>query len=339
MRSKADPEVEIIRALKGSPSGFVSGEALRKSLGLSRTAVWKHINNLKDMGFLIEAKASRGYTLRPCEDPGLSPFNSVEIASSLKTSFIGQNLFFYHSIDSTNRKAFELARSGAPEGTAVIADAQTFGRGRLERRWESPPGLNLYLSLILRPPLPPYEAQKLTLLMAVASAEAINAFVPGGVGGATVKWPNDILIGSRKAAGILMEMDSEPDRVNFIVAGIGVNINMAGADMPPPIRGIATSLREKAGRTVSRPDFTLSLFSSIEKWYKVFLEDGDGGVLKRWRELFAMTGKTVKVTGITRTVEGVCLGIDDSGALLLRLPSGEVERVISGDLGLSEPSR
>lgn len=330
MRVKADPELEIIRALKGSPSGFVSGEALKKALGLSRTAVWKHMKNLKDMGFRIEASPSKGYTLKPPIDPAKSPFNSVEISSALSTAFIGKNIFFYPSIDSTNRRAFELGRTGAPEGTAVIADEQTKGRGRLERTWESPPGLNLYLSLILRPRILPYDAQKLTLLMAVAAAEAVNAFLPGK---AAVKWPNDILIDSKKAAGILMEMDSEPDSVNFIVAGIGVNINMTPDEMPQSIRRTATSIREKAGAPVSRADFTRALFSSVEKWYKIFMGEGFGPVLKRWRELFDREGKTVRVTSVNRTVEGICLGIDDSGALLLRLPSGVTERVLSGDVG------
>lgn len=325
-----DAEVEIIRLLKSEAAGYVSGQALSTALGVSRTAVWKHIKNLRSMGYAITASPSKGYVLiRPLGAGAQDAFNRVEVSSILTTDIIGRKIFFYPETGSTNTRAFELGRRGEPEGAAVIADRQTAGKGRLGRKWASPPGVNFYTSVILRPKIPPEQAQRFALLMAVAAAEAVSGFSPKRV---CVKWPNDILIDSKKVAGILMEMDAEPDRVNFIVAGVGVNINMTAADMPEEIRAVATSIREKSGKETPRAEFARALYSAMEKWYKVFLAEGFVPVVKAWRGYFDAEGRTVKVTAFDRVITGVCAGIDESGALLLRTPAGGLEKIISGDV-------
>lgn len=326
MQAKEAAEVEIIRLLKAGKGSFISGQALSSSLGVSRTAVWKHIEKAREMGFSIEASPSKGYRL---DTSGGAPFNGVEVSSGLSTEFIGRNIRFYRSLDSTNIKAFELGRAGEPEGTAVIADAQTGGKGRLGRRWESPAGVNLYTSVLLRPLIPPRRAHNMTFVSAVALAETVESFGPVRP---TVKWPNDILLEGKKAAGILLEMDSEPDRVHFIVAGIGVNINMKEADMPGPLRSIATSLYEKKGGTTDRAEFAGALYSALEKWYKVYKESGFSPVLEAWKGFFASTGKPVTVRSFDAVTEGVCMGVDSDGALLVRIGSGVTERVVSGDV-------
>ncbi|HLC18551.1 MAG TPA: biotin--[acetyl-CoA-carboxylase] ligase [Thermodesulfobacteriota bacterium] len=347
MKAREAKEVEIIRLLKASAGGgeggggFVSGEALSRALGVSRTAVWKHVNALRKMGYGIEAVPSKGYRLGGASAQGKASlkgaggpageevFNGVEISSGLTTDFIGKNIFFYDAIDSTNIKAIELGRSGTGEGTAVVADSQTSGKGRIGRRWESPPGVNLYTSIILRPGVSPSDAQALTLLAAVAVAEAVSVFIPRPP---VVKWPNDILIGSKKVAGILMEMDAEADRVEFIVAGIGINVNMDDSMLPEELRRSATSLKEAAGGAVSRVGLARTLYSRVEKWYKIFLREGRAPVIEAWKGFFAFEGRPVRVLSFRETLEGICMGVDEHGMLLVRRPSGEIERVISGDV-------
>lgn len=316
-----EQEVEIIRLLKASP-GYTSGQLLSASLGVSRTAVWKHITALRHMGYAIEASPSKGYRLLEGR-----PFNGVELQSVLAGRLFGSQVHFFDSTDSTNARAFELARNGAPEGAVVIAETQTKGKGRIGRKWESPAGMNLYLSIILRPSVAPQGAQGLTFALAVAAAEAVAS---EGLKPA-VKWPNDILTGGRKTAGILLEMDSEPDRVHFVVAGIGVNLNIKQDMFPEYIRQTATSILEETGSPVDRAAFTASLLASMERWYGVYLSEGFVPVLEAWKGYFSSAGKPVKVTFFDKTVTGVCAGVDDDGALLLER-DGRVERVISGDV-------
>jgi BirA family biotin operon repressor/biotin-[acetyl-CoA-carboxylase] ligase len=325
MRAKDAVEVEIIRVLKGGSGGgaggsgggevaggFVSGQSLSRSLGISRAAVWKHIEGLRKAGYSIEARPRKGYRL----DPAKNPYNGVEISSALKTDLIGNRIYFYDKVESTNVTAFELGRSGEPEGAAVVADSQSGGKGRIGRRWLSPHGVNLYTSVILRPGIMPRDAQMLTFLSAVAVAATVERFIEKKP---VVKWPNDVLVNGKKIAGILMEMDAESDRVNFIVAGIGVNINSA-------------SVMELTGGEVSRVEFIRALFSNLEKWYREAISEGFSGVVDAWKGYFASEGKTIRVLSFGRDVEGVCLGIDKDGALLVKLRSGGIERVLSGDV-------
>jgi len=314
-------EVEIVRLLKAA-EGHISGQRLSETLGVSRTAVWKHIEALRKMGYTIEASPSKGYRLLEAR-----PFNGVELSTTLAGRLLGREVHFFDRLESTNSMAFELARKGAPEGAVVVAEAQTKGKGRIGRKWESPAGTNLYISIILRPKVAPQGAQGLTFVAAVAAAEAVLAT---GISPA-VKWPNDILTGGRKTAGILLEMDSEPDRVHFVVVGVGVNLNMKKESFPDSIREIATSVAEETGAPVDRTAFASTLLERIEKWYGVYLNEGFAPVLEAWKGFFRSTGKPVKVTFFDRTVEGICRGVDSTGALLLER-DGRIERVISGDV-------
>ena len=321
-------ELAVLALLKESGGSFVSGQRMSEAIGISRTAVWKHISGLRKQGYKIESAPSKGYRLAP----GASPvFNATELSLGLETDFIGKEIHFFDSVDSTNREAVRLAASGAPEGAVVVADTQSGGKGRLGREWFSPPGSNLYLSIILRPSLAPPAAPALTLVAAVAVAVAIAAYIPRRP---SVKWPNDIMIDSSKVAGILTEMSSETDRVNHIVCGIGVNLNSApGGRMPTGGYG-ATSLKAESGEEVPRADFTRTLFKSMERWYRIFLDDGLGDVLEAWKSFFEAVGKPVTVDTIDRRISGLCMGIDRAGALLVRDPAGEIISVTSGDMSV-----
>src|SRR3972149_11184789 len=324
-------EQEIIRLLKKKSRSYLSGQTLSKSFGLSRTAIWKHINAIKKMGYFIEASPAKGYRLNLDN----LPFNAFEISSNLKTSFIGKDISFYKDTGSTNDAARAFAIKGAREGFAVVADSQTKGKGRLGRSWESPAGVNIYTSIVLRPSIMPLFAPQLTLVSAVAVAETISRFLNNGSGykpEPTVKWPNDILINGKKAAGILTEMSSEMDRVNFVVIGIGVNVNMSKKMLPEELRPIATSLREETGKEISRTDFIRTLYLSIEKWYKLYLKNGFEPIREAWNSYFKMAGKVVKVQQMDKVVEGIAIGLDNDGMLLLREKNGNIARIISGDV-------
>ncbi|MFQ5428524.1 MAG: biotin--[acetyl-CoA-carboxylase] ligase [Thermodesulfobacteriota bacterium] len=316
---------EILRRL-GSPQGsFISGEALAGRLGISRTAVWKHVSNLKSQGFPIEALRSKGYRLSgPVE-----PFNEISISAGMPTEIIGQKIHFFKTLPSTNERAALLAREGEAEGSIVICDTQTNGRGRLGRAWSSPPGVNLYASIILRPRAAAHELQGITLLGAVAVAETVALFSKRPP---SVKWPNDVLIDSKKVAGILMEMYTEAEMASFVIAGIGVNLNMDPSLLPAPLNQEATSIKNAGGERVPRADFARALFLSLELWYKTFLKKGLSAIIEAWRGYFFAEGKPVKVRSHDKTIQGICLGVDNSGALLVRDSRGGTKKVLSGDL-------
>ena len=324
-------EQKILKLLKKKPLSYLSGQTLSNAFGLSRTAIWKHIHALKDIGYDIEASPARGYRLN-IEN---LPFNKIEISSNLKTSFIGRDIAFYKEIDSTNDTAKEFAAKGAEEGTVIVADCQKKGKGRLSRRWESPAGVNIYTSIILRPNILPAYAPQLTLVSAIAVAETVAKFLNTGSGykpEPTVKWPNDIFINSKKTAGILTEMNSEMDRINFVVIGIGVNVNMTKKMFPEELRQIATSLKEETGRDISRIDFIQTLYLNMERWYKEYIKNGFEPVRKAWTDYFNMRGKVAKVQQMDSVIEGIAIGIDNDGALLLKGKDGKVARILSGDV-------
>src|SRR3990170_6242435 len=318
-------EQEIIRLLKKKSRSYLSGQTLSKSFGLSRTAIWKHINAIKKMGYFIEASPAKGYRLNLDN----LPFNAFEISSNLKTSFIGKDISFYKDTGSTNDAARAFAIKGAREGFAVVADSQTKGKGILGRSWESPAGVNIYTSIVLRPSIMPLFAPQLTLVSAVAVAEAISKYSQKTP---EVKWPNDILINSKKVAGILTEMNSETDRINFVIIGIGVNINMTRKMFPEELRPIATSLKEEIGKEISRIDFIQTLYLNLETWYKRYLKHGFEPIRRAWTGYFNMAGRVVKVRQMDKAIVGVAMGIDDNGELLLREKSGNITRIISGDV-------
>ena len=316
---------DILQLLREHSSAFLSGEEISRCLKISRTAVWKRMERLRAMGYEIEGSTRSGYRL--IQSPDL--LTSSEIKPFLKTKWMGKKIHHFQAIDSTNAKAYQLALSGAEEGEVVLSESQEKGRGRLGRQWFSPRSLNLYLSVILRPRIPPHQAPLITLMAAVATADAIRKFsglVP------LIKWPNDILLRHRKVAGLLNEIHSEMDRVHFVILGIGVNLNMDEKKFSKEIRSIATSLKIEMGQTVSRKDFLQSLLLELERWYSIFLEEGGGVVLKAWKDRADIRGRRVKVTSFGETVVGTAIDVDSDGALILETEDGKQTRVMAGDI-------
>ena len=316
----------ILRLFREAGSGFVSGELISRELQVSRTAVWKHINGLRDAGYKIEAIPSRGYHLLSSPDI----LSVEEVREKLNATRIGRQLVCLPETTSTNADAFHLAEAGAGEGTTVIADAQSGGKGRRGRAWSSPAGVNLYCSVVLRPAIMPYEAPQLTFLSAVAVARAIEqatALEP------EIKWPNDVLISGRKVAGLLNEMSAETDRVNFVILGIGVNLNMTLAQFPADVRAPATSLLLEQGLPVNRAQFAARMLGELDRLYTDFLHHGFGPVRDEWQQRCNANGREVVVSEAgVETVRGMFHGIDGDGALLLRFPDGMVDRILSGDV-------
>ncbi len=231
--------------------------------------------------------------------------------------------------DSTNRVAMEMAENHAPHGTVVVADEQTAGCGRMGRRWESPPGKNLYVSLLLRPSVPAVEAPRLALVAGVALADAVEAM---GVS-ASLKWPNDLYLGERKAAGILAEMASDPDGVRHVVIGVGLNVNMEEADFPPALRGGATSLRIRAGRTFRRVEALARLLDAFGTRYGEFLEGGFPALHSGWDRRDFLRDRRVLVRARNADAWGVAHGVDPEGALRFRRDGGTgEERLHSGEI-------
>jgi BirA family biotin operon repressor/biotin-[acetyl-CoA-carboxylase] ligase len=316
-------EEMVLAFLAEAGNDFVSGEAMSGKLGLSRAAVWKHVNALRGQGYRIEAVSARGYRLTAIPDR----LGALEIGPLLNTHDLGQTLHCSEELPSTNDRARELADAGAAHGEVVVAECQTAGRGRRGRAWASPAGRNLYLSVILRPSLPPQRAPELTLVASVAACDACRkAGVEVGI-----KWPNDLLVGGRKVAGILTELSAEPDLVHWVVLGIGVNLNSGSGDFPAELRGLATSLSIERGQPVPRALFGAALLSELEQWLDRHAAEGFGPIREAWRERSVTLGREVRVEADGGEIAGVAEDIDESGALLVRGRSGLV-RVVSGDV-------
>ncbi|OGP98594.1 MAG: biotin--[acetyl-CoA-carboxylase] ligase [Deltaproteobacteria bacterium RBG_19FT_COMBO_46_12] len=316
---------EILRLLREPSSAFLSGQEISHQLKVSRTAVWKRINHLRNLGYKIEASTRSGYRL--IQSPDL--LTPLEIKPILKTQWVGKKIHHFHTLDSTNSKAYQLALNGAEEGEVVIAECQEKGRGRLGRQWFSPPFLNLYLSVILRPKIPPHEASLITLMAAVATADTIQKFsglLP------LIKWPNDILLRDRKLAGLLNEIHSEMDRIHFVILGIGVNLNMDEKMFSKEIRAAATSLKIETGRPISRKAFLQSLLLELERWYSIFLKEGNMVILKAWRDWAHIKGRRVKVTSFGEAIFGTAIDVDSDGALILETTDGKRKRIVAGDV-------
>lgn len=319
----------ILGFLVEGRDGFCSGEALSDKLGLSRTAVWKHVESLRGKGYRIDAVPARGYRLVDVPDK-LTP---LELTPLLSTHHLGHHIHFHESLPSTNVTAFQLAADGAEHGEVVITEQQTAGKGRRGRVWASPSGVNLYFSAILRPELPPQRASELTLVAAVALAETLREQDAD----ARIKWPNDVQLDGRKVAGILTELSAEPDQVHFVVLGVGVNLNSGPEDFPPELADTATSLSRVLGRRVNRALFTSSLWGRLEEWLDLHHEVGFEPVRQRWMELSSTLGQEVRVRTDRAELRGVAEDIDAAGALLVRTPEGRLERVLAGDVEQVRP--
>ncbi|CEP68974.1 Biotin--acetyl-CoA-carboxylase ligase [Moorella glycerini] len=322
---------QVLEYLRHHRGEYISGEELSKKLAITRTAVWKHIQALRQEGYQIDAQTRRGYCLLSIPDC----FYPEEVAAGLKTSWLGRNLYYYDEVGSTNQVAKELADGGAPEGTVVIAEAQTGGRGRRGRSWLSPPHKGIWFSVILRPRVTPALASQLTLLAAVAVAAAIRRHtgLPPGI-----KWPNDLLAGGRKVCGILTEIKAEIDAIEYVVLGTGLNVNMEAGDFSPEVRPLATSLFLELGRPVARLPLFQEILYQLEKWYERWQEEGFDPVRRAWKEASVTLGREVEVNSWREVFRGVAVDIDAEGALLVRGGGGEVRRFNSGEVSLRPAS-
>ena len=311
---------EILDILRTNDEVYTSGEELANTLGISRTMIWKYIVSLREDGFVVESVTNRGYRLVSTPDLLLQG----EVQRNLNTDFVGKQMYYFDEIDSTNRKARELA-PGCPDGTLIIAERQLEGRGRMGREWYSPQG-GIWLSLILKPDISPDHIYRLTLVAGVSVAETL-----AGMGiEAQVKWPNDIIIHEKKVCGILTEVDAEMDAVNFVIVGIGINANIE-LDMLPSILGASsTSLREDTGGDIDRVMLVRRLLERFEQDYTTFLNGDFNSILKRWRVHSATLNRQVRIITRFKTIEGEAVGIDHDGALVVEMDDGTLEREITG---------
>lgn len=313
----------LLEALQGGE--WQSGAEIARRIGVSRTAVWKKIESLRERGYSIEAIAGRGYRLTGGPDRLLPS----EVRRHLRAERFGSEIVHREEVDSTNRLAAELARDGAAEGTVVVAEAQSAGRGRLGRTWTSPSNLNLYLSVVLRPAVAPAEVTALSLVAAIAVAEAIHETTDLRAG---IKWPNDVLLGDRKVCGILTEMDAESERVRFLILGIGVNLNAGTRDFPPELRRKASSLRIASRRRIDRAAFTGVLLGELEAYYDRFVRGGFAAVQGTYEKYHCLPGRRVRVDGGDNP-RGVVRGVAPDGTLLVETSDGVV-RVSAGEVSL-----
>ncbi len=324
MKKNNEPwKSEALLGLLEKAGGFVSGEEVAHALGVTRAALWKRVKVLRERGFSIESKRGLGYRLLSTPE-----FSTEELKNFIKGD-IGKKIVFLEETGSTNDVAMELAFTGEPEGTVVIADRQSRGKGRLGRRWVSPPRKNIYLSVILRPTLNPRDATLLTLLSSVACALALRETTGLDV---RIKWPNDIQVNGRKLGGILLEARTEPDVISHAVIGIGINVNMRPSEFPAPIKEIATSVLAETGARQRRTPVAAAILNHMSEELKSLEREGRKPLLKKWRELSSTIGKRVMVTEGDKTLTGTAMDIDDEGRLILRLPNKRLEKVSSGDL-------
>jgi BirA family transcriptional regulator, biotin operon repressor / biotin---[acetyl-CoA-carboxylase] ligase len=311
--------------------GFVSGEALGARMGLSRAGVWKRLRRLKSLGYRIEGEPRRGYRLVGATDKLLAE----EILYRLQTKTLRGPVYHFDIAASTNDLAKKLGVQGAPEGALVVAETQSAGRGRLGRSWHSPPGMGLYASLLLRPPLPPADMPLITLSTAVSVVRTLTRSV-GVIPG--IKWPNDLILNGKKLGGILTEMETESDQIRYLVVGLGLNVN--NPDFPPELAGTATSLFQEKGRPFQRVPLLKTWLEEFENLYLRFLARGFPEILEEWKQHSVTLGKYVAVRQGTRHLEGLALEVAADGALLLETARGEVMKVTSGEITLeSEGNR
>ena len=319
---------QVLECLRDSGNDSLSDDDLSARLGISRAQAWKHVSSLREQGYVIEGKPGEGYSLLGSPDR-LDP---KKLASALETRWLGRRIEYLEETDSTNRVAADLAREGAPHGTAVIAEAQTAGRGRLGRSFFSPPNTNLYTSIVLRPDLDAASAPSILLAAGVAVAESVLEEL-GETTELEIKWPNDVLLGGLKTSGILMELDAEEDRVQHAILGIGVNLNVDRERFPDEFRQRATSLLSHSGRHIDRVSFTQRLYRILEDVLDAHAAGGLARLRPRFDRHFHMRGRRITVAEVRGDmIEGVAAGIGPNGALEIDLPSGERRELLAGDV-------
>lgn len=316
---------EILDYFRKADGNFVSGQQISKDLHVSRTAIWKHINVLKERGYIFESSTRKGYRL--IYAPNL--LTPLEIDSALHTETFGRHVVYLEFTQSTNEEAKKIAREGAEEGTIVVAEEQITGHGRLARGFYSPFAKGIWFSLILRPKFFPMEASKCTLLAAVGVCRGIRRM---GLADAGIKWPNDILVHGKKLVGILTLMSASMEKIDYIIMGIGINTGIKKNEFPEDFREGATSFLNE-GINVSRKDLLAAILGELEKEYSIAQDEGFDKVLDDWRALSVTLGQEVRVIFGDDSYTGKAVDIDRDGCLLVNTGS-EVKRVIAGDVSI-----
>lgn len=306
---------------------YVSGEILAEKLGISRVAIWKQIKKLKDLHYEIISHQNLGYCLVSRPDLLLPD----EIQKGLDTDYMGHKIYYYRELESSNITAREKARSKkdeASEGTVIITEKQTGGKGRLGRKWFSPEG-GIWLSIILYPHLSPAYIPRITLITAVAVVKAIKELtrIQG-----LIKWPNDILIHEKKVCGILTEMSAELDLINWLVIGLGINANIDHGEFPEEIKDISTSLKEILKQKISRVKLVQLFLREFEKCYNMINRKESALILNEWKLYSHTLGRKIKVKVGNRVVIGQATNINDKGALIIKKDNGECLEIISGTI-------
>ena len=317
---------EILRLLKSSDT-YLSGQQICEQFQVSRTAVWKVMEQLKKEGYQIEAVRNKGYRLVDSPDV----MSKAEIESLISTKWAGRHVVYYDETDSTNTRAKELGEKGAEHGTLVIADRQNAGKGRRGRSWESPEGTSIYMTILLRPDMMPVKAPQMTLLMAIAATKGI-----GQVAGleARIKWPNDnVSLSGKKLCGILTEMSAEIDYINYVVIGIGVNVNQDS--FPQEIKERATSLCLELGHKVQRSQLIAAIMESFEECYEKFMETEDlSGLMEAYNSLLVNRGREVKILEPGHEYEAVAMGINETGELIVKTADGQEKEIFAGEVSV-----
>ena len=300
---------------------FVSGEKLAKNLGISRTAIWKHIQILKNLGYDIKSVKNKGYQLISSPDIPISE----EITKGLNTKIIGRNFFYYKSLDSTNTLAKQkIKKCHAPEGTIIVANVQTSGKGRKNRTWYSPEG-GLWFSVILYPDIPPQQGMLITMISSISIAQAIKEITSLKP---LIKWPNDILINGKKVCGILTELDAEMDRINYSVVGIGLNVNNTLDDV---LKKKATSLSKETKTKVSLVKLMRCIIKYLDKNYGKFVSGDYLYIKDLWFLYSDIIGREILVRDENIITKGLVSDVDKDGCLILKTNTG-IKRIISGDI-------
>lgn len=322
LNSNKDRVLALIRDCED----YISGQEICEKLDVSRTAVWKNINLLKEEGYVIEAVRNKGYRLVM----NTTRLSRPEVILGLDTEEIGRNLVVAEEMDSTNNELKRMAEQGAESGFLVVSDSQTAGKGRRGRNWASPKGSNIYMSLLLRPGFLPDRASMLTLVAALAVREAI--LLVTGIS-TQIKWPNDLVYEGKKVCGILTEMSAEADYIHYVVIGIGINVNIK--EFPEEIRRTATSLMLESGKKVDRNKIISAFCNSFEKKYERFVEMEDMTLLlNEYNENLVNNGRSVRIIEPSGEYEGVSEGIDKEGKLTVKKEDGTVTKVMSGEVSV-----
>ena len=323
-------DVQILTALRAAGDGAVSGAELSQKLKVTRTAIWARIEDLRGLGYDIEASPHLGYRLLGTPDV----LHADDLLSRLgRTRVIGRDIRVFQETTSTNDVVEKLARDGVKEGVVVFAESQTRGRGRLGRKWTSPRGRGLWFSVLLRPDLRPQEATRLTIASATALRRAIEAQT--GLK-ARIKWPNDILVNGRKTAGILTELSAEPDHIKYVILGIGVDVNLSPADLPAELRKVATSLKAELGGPVARPELAVAILRELDRDYGRVGPNEFGALADEWEEHGTTIGHEVVISMGGRQVRGRAESLGEDGELLVRTEHGRLERIVGGDVTLEK---